>query len=530
MPVADVLGKFTALRVADGLERERTRERNERAGRRLSSSGDVRAGTAVPAVGVAASPQRRAGAPPRVVIVGAGLAGLRCAHMLWTEAAIPSTVYEAATDHVGGRCWSLRGFFDNGLVTEHGGSFINGDESAIRVLARNLGLEELAVDGGDLPGGSEVFWVDGALYSYADANADWNAIGYRTFLEANEAAPWPQTHTRHTAEGRRLDSFSVPEWLDAVGIGANSRFGRLMQQNAVSEFGGDPGDQSALNLLSLLPSANGHSLDPLPGYDEKYVIAGGNDQIVTKMLEALPSGTVRQGHTLIQIARTGDGAYACTFATPGGTLTQTADYLVLTLPFRMLREVDLLQAGFSPLKMTAIRELGFGSIGKIHVQLSSKPWVPLGYAGGAYSDLASFGVVWDDSVHLGPDGAPALMTIYSGAGVSESRLTCPAHAAHGAAPAGDVDWFVGEVEQLYPGVREAYMGRAFEDNWPSSPHHRGALAYWKVGQVTGFSGAEGEREGNALFAGEHTSTRGTGFMNSAVVSGERAARIIYREV
>jgi monoamine oxidase len=512
-PLDEVLGEFAAARAALRGQRLSSEERGKE--------------RPTPAVTNATAASGRDVTAPRVVIVGGGLAGIRCAHALWTgQPALAATIYEAATDHVGGRCWSLRGFFDNGLVTEHGGSFINGDESTIRELAASLGLTELEVDGGDLPDGDEVFWVDGSIYSYRDANADWNAIGYRTFLSANQAAPWPQSYKRHTPEGARLDRLNVPEWLDEVGIGATSRFGKLMQQNAASEFGGDPADQSVLNLLSLLPSTNRHSLDPLPGYDEKYVIDGGNDQIVTRMIAALPSGSLQPGHRLTQVVRESNGSYCCTFDTAGGTVTTTADYLVLTLPFRMLREVDLSRAGFSPLKMRAINELGFGPIGKIHVQLSSKPWVALGYAGGAYSDLPSFGLVWDDSVQLGPAGTPSLMTIYPCAGVAESRLTLPGGAAHGAASGTDIDWFMREVEHLYPGMRGAFMGKAFQDNWPRSPHHRGALAYWRVGQVTAFSRTEGAREGNALFAGEHTARGGTGFMNSAVESGERAARQI----
>ena len=49
---------------------------------------------------------------------GAGLAGLRCAHVLWTASPggpVASTVYEANPERAGGRCWTLRGFFAAGL-------------------------------------------------------------------------------------------------------------------------------------------------------------------------------------------------------------------------------------------------------------------------------------------------------------------------------------------------------------------------------------------------------------------------------
>ena len=82
------------------------------------------------------------------------------------------------TTHLGGRCWSLRGYFQNGLVGEHGGAFINHDETAIRNLAKTLGLKEEVVNGGDLPGGEEIYWFDGSPYTYGEANDDWGALGY----------------------------------------------------------------------------------------------------------------------------------------------------------------------------------------------------------------------------------------------------------------------------------------------------------------------------------------------------------------
>ena len=219
------------------------------------------------------------------MIVGAGLAGIRCAHMLWTGGSrIASTVYEADTTHIGGRCWSLRGYFANGLIGEHGGAFINQNQTAIRNLATNLGLKQEVVNGGDLLSGEEVYWVNGHRYTLAQANADWGSIGYPVFQAAYQKAPWPQRYNASTAEGRRLDGLNVVQWLDETGIGSTSNFGQLMQTNVLSEYGGEPVTQSALNLLYLLAWNNQNSVVPLPGDDEKYHIVGGNDQLISSMV------------------------------------------------------------------------------------------------------------------------------------------------------------------------------------------------------------------------------------------------------
>ena len=97
--------------------------------------------------------------------------------MLWTQSPgdpVSSTVYEAHHDRAGGRCWTLRDYFSGGLVTEHGGSFLNSDQTPIRNLATSLGLKQVVVNGGDLPRGDEVFFIDGRVYTYAEANADWH--------------------------------------------------------------------------------------------------------------------------------------------------------------------------------------------------------------------------------------------------------------------------------------------------------------------------------------------------------------------
>jgi monoamine oxidase len=73
----------------------------------------------------------------RVVVVGAGLAGLHAAWRL-QEAGVDVIVLEAR-DRVGGRTWSHR--FADGTVVERGGEFISPHNRALRSLCAALRLE-----------------------------------------------------------------------------------------------------------------------------------------------------------------------------------------------------------------------------------------------------------------------------------------------------------------------------------------------------------------------------------------------------
>ena len=538
VPVDEVLGEYELREAAE--TRRRAGLRDERAGRAVTRraflSGAAAAGAAV-AIGPLSRTERALASThvarnaPRIVIVGAGLAGIRAAHDLWTGAGgnpggIASTVYEADLTHLGGRCWSLRDYFSNGLIGEHGGAFINSDQRATRSLADALGLEQERVNGGALPGLSDIYWYGGRPYTYAEASEDWKSFGHKAFRDAFHVAPYPQLYDRSTPGGVRIDNESVPEWLDRIGIGAHSRFGQLMQANSVSEYGGNPGEQSALNLLYLLAWNPRDQLDPLPGSDEMFHIVGGNDQLVTRMVEQLPAGTIRQGCELLAVRRSGS-SYRLTFHGNGAGLFEvSADHVVLALPFTKLRDVDLSGAGLSRLKMRAIRNLPLGQNAKIHLEVEHKTWPRLGYNGEAYTDWNGFCVCWDDSVQLGRRGAPAILLAFPGGSTGESVLT---GCAHGPAPARDVTWFLQQVEPIFPGTTAAYSGIAYEDHWSVDPWHLGAYSYWRVGQTTAFGGYEGVQEGNIHFAGEHTEWDDQGFLDGAVVSGERVAREIRRQ-
>ncbi|SEM16331.1 flavin monoamine oxidase family protein [Streptacidiphilus jiangxiensis] len=536
VPVDDVLGALEVREAAERRLRALGREQAAEAGpsRRDLFRYGAAGGAAVLGLGALsrATPARAATAP-RIAIVGAGLAGVRCAHMLWTGSSskgpVASTVYEADTTHIGGRCWSLRGYFDNGLVGEHGGAFINSNQKSALNLARTLGLTTEITNGGDLPTGNQIYWFDGKPYTYAQANADWSAIGFPAFSAAGKAAPWPQAYNSFTAAGQKLDQQTVPEWLDSTGIGQTTLFGRLMLANSVSEYGGDPSLQSALNLVYLLYKNSQNQLQPMTGYDEKYHIVGGNDQLVSGMLAQLPAGTVQQGHQLVALARNSDGSYTLTFQQPGRTSTTTvvADHVVLALPFTALQKVDFSQAGLSAFKTSVVNAGVLGQNAKIHVEVSHKTWPALGDSGSAYTDWNAFCVAWDDSVPTGPNGAPSVLLAFPGGSTAQHTLT---GAPHGPAPAADVNWFLNQIEPIYPGTTAAYTGKAYEDHWSVDPWHYGAYSYNKPGYYTSMFGYEHVQEGNIHFAGEHTSIQDQAFLEGGITSGEAAATEILAQI
>src|SRR6187551_2179050 len=92
----------------------------------------------ITALGRFAAPARGATAP-RIVVVGAGLAGLSAAYAL-RNAGYVAEVHEAS-DRIGGRCWTLRGAFADGQIGEHGGEFIDQGHTQIRQLAQGFGLK-----------------------------------------------------------------------------------------------------------------------------------------------------------------------------------------------------------------------------------------------------------------------------------------------------------------------------------------------------------------------------------------------------
>src|SRR5215210_429196 len=289
------------------------------------------------------APRARAAANEKVVVVGAGLAGLTCAYRL-KQSGVTAEVFEAS-DRVGGRCWSITDTFAP-LVAEHGGELIDTGHLEIRQLCQELRLDLDNLLQGETNGTEPLYYFDGAPYTYANAARDFNAV-YQKLHKDVSAASYPTTYAISTERGRELDRMSIVDWIkESVPGGMRSKFGQLLDVAYNIEYGAECSEQSSLNLLYLLGYSGQGQLRLFGPSNEKYHVRGGNDRIVAGLTTQL-SGQIVAGSALTKIARRADGGYDLTLRRDGKLVNQTADRVVLALPFAVLRTLDFNRAGFT---------------------------------------------------------------------------------------------------------------------------------------------------------------------------------------
>ena len=393
---------------------------------------------------------------PRVVVVGAGLAGLTCAYRL-RQQGVTAQVFEARPDRLGGRCWTARGF-EQGQVAEHGGEFIDTRHVHIRRIARELGLtledREAATGGGSV----SPLWLRGRLRDEEAVYAGFDDVVRRLTREYRRIGSYRAATATRAA--REFDEMSAADWLrdnvddvllrDALTIGQSGFFGI------------DTNRMSAINLLEAYVA-------PYPGADERYHVHGGNDRIPYGMARTLGRGAIRRDAPLLALRRRGNGSYALRFGGVRGEVH--ADYVVLSLPFTALRDVDLAHAGLSARRLRAIHRLGMGTNAKNHVQLRVRPKRLGDWSGDMTMDAPHPQSSWESTA--GQTGSTSVVTIWRG---GRSGAGYPTDVAHRWAPERIVRGNLAAFERGVPGVTAAFNGLSWLDSWVDDPWVRGSYA------------------------------------------------------
>jgi monoamine oxidase len=449
-----------------------------------------------------------------VAVVGAGLAGLSCAYELARQG-INARVFEGS-DRVGGRVASLRGFFP-GQVVERGGEFFSGAHHTMLGYARSFGLE---LERSSQLTGANYYYFNGRRYSEAEVVDEYRAFA-ASIREDLRTLSTP-TADRFSENDALFDYMSLADYLDLHGAGPLLR--GLIGSAYLAEYGAGIDELSSITFLRFAYGDKRSKLAPFGVHaGETLRVVDGNDRITTALAERLPT-PVSLGHRLLAVRKLSDGKLRLSFDTGGRTVQRDYPAVVLTLPFSVLRDVDLHPSLELPdWKLQSIATAGMGDHAKLLVGFQKPVWQSaLGLSGTGFSDRAFMRSTWESNPSLSGATHAVLASHVGGA---------QARAMTAASLQSDAGAFLDNLEPLVPGAKAAAArdgsGRllARTENWSGNPWSRGSHSCNRPGYFTNTANNEGKAVGNLLFAGEHTSSfyEWQGFMEGAALSGLRAA-------
>jgi monoamine oxidase len=445
---------------------------------------------------------RSAVRPQRILILGAGMAGLGAALEL-VEQGHDVTILEART-RPGGRVFTIREPFADGLYAEGGAMQVFETHARALRYIKQFDLELDPIQPARL---NSVRYLKGKRIEAKPGEP----IGWP--FELNEAErkagspsaqyitpalqPILDAERRNTLleEFGRYDRQSFTEYLQAAGASPGAI--------AILKIGlaGGLGDGAdVVSALDLLREAAHRSLSR-----QSFTIRGGTDRLPRALASKL--GTrIHYGTPAVRIEQDANEVRVTT-ARGGAAHTFTADRLICTIPFSVLRRIPV-SPGFSAQKRAAIDGLLYTSVARTYVQTRTRFWIDDGISGNASTDLPVMGI-YERTINQ--PGTRGILESYQ-AGAAARRSTAM----------GDSERLTAALEgmaMVYPRIREQFEGGASKC-WDSDEWSRGAYTWFKPGQMTSWLPQIARAEGRIHFAGEHASTD-PGWMEGALESAER---------
>ena len=448
-----------------------------------------------------------------VIVVGAGLAGLTCAYEL-QKAGHQVQVLEAQA-RVGGRVLTVREPFTNGLWAEMGAMRIPNTHAFTLAYANQFGIPIMEFEASTGTSVRPLFYVGGQRFAIPDAGKPWPldftadeqqaGLGmidsYFTPFALEAGDPrlpgWPSPEAV-----ARFDGITLAEHLASLGASDDWRDVFVALHGSYT---------SAVSMLQVFS----HEFGPINAFNRYFTMRGGNDQLPRAFAQAL-DGKIKLESPVLQVEH-GPDSVAVTYQEGAAARTDTAEFLVLAIPFPALRNVALVPE-FPEDKMRAINEIDYLPGSRLAFQTSRRFWreeVPRGYWVACTDTLAER--LWDQSD--GQDTDAGLLVSY--AQTRAATLTAMP-------PEARLDAVRAEIAQVFPQFSDEDSGIAAAVYWHEDPWAGGILPAYQPGQMGWAYPLMGRREGRVFFAGEHASAF-AGWMNGALVSGLRTAMTIHEE-
>lgn len=459
-----------------------------------------------------------------IMILGGGLAGLTAAYEL-KKAGINSEIFEASA-RLGGRIFTKNNFNSEGMFCELGGELIDSDHNYLLNLAHelNCAIDDFAKNerGSNLEpyhyyfGGKHYFEKE-ILEDFLPLKRKLKKDIYKLFASNMFRPKINYRHHSHFAV--ELDHMTLADYLKQVEVKLWVR--DFIDVAYKGEYGLNTSEQSALNLLMLYGtvffSKSEVKFSPFGGSDESMRIRGGNSRLVEALHENVKSHCeISVKAELVKIRKFNE-EIVLTFKNGQGVFEKSAKFVVCTLPFSVLRNIEGIEhLGLSETKLKCIQAIGYGTNSKYMMGFSSRHWTEntadfMASTGYTFTDLKSQ-AFWDSS--RSQKGQSGIITNFVG-GKEGADFN-----------SSDFNSAMDDLEKIYPGVRALHDQNETLFVWSKYQFSKGSYSCPRPGQWTTIVGSAGECEldGQLLFAGEHTSENNMGYMEGAVESGVVAAQ------
>ena len=445
----------------------------------------------------------------RIIVVGAGLAGLSCAYEL--DQAGFNVILIEARSRPGGRVRTYRDPFADNLYAEMGAEYVDSTDMYVKEYCKKFDLKVLPAKQYD------GVYVRGQRLTMEGLRSGKDLLPFKGTLkgklfgqEVQYIQKWIDLVNQKGVsypEVQALDKISVEEMLKKGG--APKDIIDLYTYTNATESTTVPSKMSALYMVLANTRTSAFNENTVEGR-----IFGGNNQL-PKILAKKLGTKIKYNRSLQSLVFDSKGVIA-TIEENGKKTTIKGIKCVLAIPASILRNINI-NPGFSTEKINCIQKQQYGHAMKIAMQYRRRFWDDKNSIGQRVFTDTSLRRIYHFSIDQpGPRGI--LLSFTSG----EDAI---------------------KLGRLDENKRVKIAQNTCKNIWPESPQYweKGITKYWNedpwvkasyslagIGQK-GFREILAKREGPVFFAGEHTAVQRAS-MNGAIESGLRVMEELKRAV